>query len=139
MAHDDPSDDESTLILFGQSLFFGDKMASSLICPNQIREHGNIVDDCPRQYNKNSKHGIALRDHESEKEKFIPFKMDGVISYIPTRKPTMKELEKCPRFWATSSAKWDPRDAKFEEDDIAMDGAYPQRQLDGNRGDRRKD
>ena len=132
-AYDDPSDGKTTLILFGQSLFFGDKMASSLICPNQIREKGNIVEDCPRQYDRNSKHGLTLRDHENEEEMFIPFKMDGVISYIPTRKPTMKEIEECPRFWATSSAKWDPHDAKFEEDEIAMDGAYPRRQLDGVR------
>jgi len=33
-AYDDPSDGTTTLILFGQSLFFDDKMASSLICPN---------------------------------------------------------------------------------------------------------
>ena len=60
-AYDDPSDGTTTLILFGQSLFFGDKMASSLICPNQVRENGNIVEDCPRQYNKNSRHGLTLQ------------------------------------------------------------------------------
>ena len=52
-AYDDPSDGTTTLLLFGQSLFFVDKMASSLICPNQVRENGNIVEDCPRQYDKN--------------------------------------------------------------------------------------
>ena len=128
-AYDNPDTGETTLILFGQSLFFGDKMASTLICPNQIRENGNVVDDCPRQYNKDSKHGLTLRDHESKAEKFIPFEMDGVISYLSTRKPSKHEIETCPRFWATSEAKWDPHDSKFEEDEKAMNDAFPRRDL----------
>ena len=60
--------------------------------------------------------------------------MDSVIYYVPTpRKPRRKELETCPRFGATLSAKWNPHDAKFEEGEIAMNGAYPRKQLDGVR------
>ena len=62
--YDDPSDGTTTLILFGQSLFFGNKMASSLICPNQVRNNGNIIEYCRRQYNKNSKHDLTLCDYE---------------------------------------------------------------------------
>jgi len=125
----DPDNGETTLILFGQSLFVGNKTASTLICPNQIRENGNVLYDCPRQHNKDSTHGITLRDHERKAEKFIPFEMDGVISYLPTRKPSKHEIETCQRFWATCEAKWDPQDTKFEEGEKAMNGDFPRRDL----------
>ena len=76
---------------------------------------------------------LTLRDHESKAEKFIPFEMDGVISYLPTRKPSKNEIETCPSFWATSEAKWDSHHSKFEEDEKVMNGAFPRREINSVR------
>ena len=35
-AYDDPESGKTYILLFGESLYFGDKLTHSLLCPNQI-------------------------------------------------------------------------------------------------------
>ena len=49
-AYDDPNIGSTVLLMFGEMLYFGERLDHSLLCPNRIREHGNIVEDIPRQY-----------------------------------------------------------------------------------------
>jgi hypothetical protein len=71
-----PSNGESFLLLFHESLYFGDRIPCTLLCPNQLRNYGVVVEDTPRQYNRLSKHSIKTDEVE------IGLDMDGVISYF---------------------------------------------------------
>ena len=118
MAYDDPSDGITYIIMFGECIYFGERMEHSLLCPNQIRSNGNIVEDTPRQFDKKSQHGMTLRNEDTEEQLFVPFSMEGVISVIEnTRKPTQQELEECAVFWATSDVDWNPYSHSFAEDE----------------------
>jgi hypothetical protein len=65
-----------------QSLFFGNTMENSLIPPAQLWDHGLAVDVVPCQYSDGrSLFGIHVPDDDT----YIPFKLYGCISYIPTR------------------------------------------------------
>ena len=74
---------ETYILVFHQMLYFGEKLSHSLLCPNQIRDHGNIVEDCPRQYSKKSSHGMTLNSEDDE-TLFIPMELEGTILFIDT-------------------------------------------------------
>ena len=119
-AYDCPTTGRVYILLFGQALYFGDKMSASLLCPNQIRANGNKVQDVPCQYDTDSPHGITFIDDETDEQLFIPLKMDGVISYLDSRQPTQAELEgkvTASHFWATSEQEWNPHSEQFAEDE----------------------
>jgi hypothetical protein len=106
------------ILCFGESLYFGDKLKQSLLCPNQMRACGNVVDDTPRQFDRTSKYGITFRDFEDEVAIFVPLALTGVISYMNTRKPNNEELKNCKHYWATSATKpWEPYSKIFEENE----------------------
>ena len=84
---------EVSILVFHQSLYFGEKLNHSLLCPNQIQDNGHKVEDTPRQYNRNSSHGITIAADGKLPSLFLPLKMQGVISYIDTCKPTEVEME----------------------------------------------
>ena len=48
------------ILLFNNVLYLPD-MEVSLLCPNQLRDHGLIVEDCPRQFDSSSGHCISTR------------------------------------------------------------------------------
>ena len=91
-AYDSPEDGLTYIFVCNETLYFGDQLSHSLLCPNQIRAAGNVVEDTPRQFDRRSSHGIALYDSENEEELFIKLKLDSVISLFDTRKPTKQEL-----------------------------------------------
>jgi hypothetical protein len=105
----DEGSGETFVLLFPESLYFGDRLPHSLLCPNQMRAYGTKVEDVPRQYDINSAHSIQVHGIS------IPLDMDGVISYFESRKPTDDELDNCRRITLTSDDKWNPRDPTFAE------------------------
>jgi len=102
-AWDCPSDGSTILLVINEALYFGDRMDHSLLCPNQLRDFGLIVNDVPKSYDPNSTHSIIIPGQLE-----LPLQMRGVISYLETRKPTEGELKNCPRYEITSAASWDP-------------------------------
>ncbi|MGH7954899.1 MAG: hypothetical protein ACREOZ_02945 [Gloeomargaritales cyanobacterium] len=71
-AYDHGDLQETLILVFHQSLYFGPSMENSLISPNQLRENGVVVDTCPRQYtNGNSMHGL----YSTCDGIFLPFNM----------------------------------------------------------------
>ena len=119
-AYDCPVTGRVFVLLFGQALYFGDKMKASLLCPNQIRATGNRVEDVPCQYDNSSRHGITFLDDESDTTLFVPLKLDGIISYLDTRQPTKAEIDgevTSAFFWATSDEEWDPHSKQFADDE----------------------
>jgi hypothetical protein len=109
-----PSNVESFLLLNYESLYFGDRIPSTLLCPNQMRNYGVVVEDTPRQYNGLSKHSIKTDEAE------IGLDMDGVISYFESTKPTDAEIENSRRIVLTSDATWDPKSPDFATQELAF-------------------
>jgi len=103
-AWDDPRDGSTILLIINEALYFGDRMSHSLLCPNQMRDNGIIVNDCPNIYDSSSSHSIIIPGVGID----LPLYMRGTISYLDTRRPTDDELLKCERFELTSAAPWNP-------------------------------
>jgi hypothetical protein len=102
---------QTYILAFPQSLFFGNKLKNSLMPPNQLRANGLIVDECPKQFsngqfsNGQSLHGIRVPDEDIT----IPFHMYGMISCINgNRLPTQEELDECQWIYMTSEKSWNP-------------------------------
>jgi hypothetical protein len=95
-----PSNGESFLLLFHESLYFSDRIPCTLLCPNQRRNYCVVVKDTPQQYNCLSKHSIKTDKVE------IGLDMDGFISYFKSTKVTDAEIEISRRIILTSKATW---------------------------------
>ena len=48
VAYDNPRTYSTVILVFNQSLYFGDRLAHNLICPQQLRMNGIEVNECPR-------------------------------------------------------------------------------------------
>ena len=102
------------LLIFNQVLYFGDRLEHSLICPNQLRSNGVIVNDIPTHLDPNpnkDSHQILVKDSYIS----IPLEMNGFISFFEGRIPTDEEILTCERITMTSPEKWEPYDTKFKD------------------------
>jgi hypothetical protein len=89
-------------------------MKSSLLCPNQLRSNGLIVDDVPQHLapiNHPSTHSVQSIDDDF----ILPLSLKGVISYFTTRTPTQEELNTCKWIHLTNEYNWDPHSESFNE------------------------
>jgi hypothetical protein len=75
---DDVKSHKTHIFIVTFDLYFGPKIKQYLICLNQCREGGTIIDECPRQFNPASKHGLASPDEML----FMPFQMHGQTSFF---------------------------------------------------------
>lgn len=101
------SDDGATYILnINQALDFSESMVHSLLCPNQARMNGVVIEDCPRilDYHGKSTHSIYFPEENVR----LPLLMKFPISFLPVRRPTPEELDNCPIFDLTSTDQWAP-------------------------------
>jgi transposase len=110
-AWDDPATGDVTILYINEALYFGDKMSHTLLCPNQLRSHGWKVQDVPKQFDAESAHAIIDPTGTFR----MPLEMNGIISYLPTRKPTEKELDTCLSYVLTSDVPWEPYSPSFRE------------------------
>ena len=106
--YEDPDSGVPYVLVIHQMIFFGDKLKNSLLCLNQLRNMGHRVEDVPRQFDQQSSHGITVFSQDDDDDLFIPLKLDGIISYFDTRKPTPKDLEHAKYYVLTSEETWDP-------------------------------
>ena len=107
-AYDYPNG-ETIILVFHETLYFGSKLNTSLLNPNQMRAHGITVDDTPRQFDLSSAHQVVIPGLEAP----LPLELHGIISYLPTRLPTHKELDECARYDMTSQRPWEPYSSAF--------------------------
>jgi hypothetical protein len=107
----DTNDGEVLILCMNQALYFGDEMPNTLLNPNQLRSHGVIVDDCPIHLSpdKRSTHSLYFPDEQVR----LPLELHGCISYLPTRLPTMDEINRCQWLELTSDTDWDPYSEDF--------------------------
>ena len=47
-AYDCPDTGKVWILFINEALYFGSKMANTLLCPNQLWQHGIVIEDCPR-------------------------------------------------------------------------------------------
>jgi hypothetical protein len=115
-AYDDPSDGTTYILILGQATYMGDKMQHTLICPNQLRSRGLIVDDCPQHLspkNNPSSHSIYDPDEDFR----LPLSLKGVTSYFTSRTPTTHEIEACKWIILLDEQDWDPHSNDFHEEE----------------------
>ena len=93
---------KSYLLILHECVYFGKRLTHSLLNPNQLRMHGLIVDDTPRQFSSESTHSIL----DPQTRVRIPLTLKGVISGFETHLPTPDELETLPWIELTSDAEW---------------------------------
>jgi hypothetical protein len=115
-AWDDPATGDVTVLYIHKALYFGGRMSDTLLCSNQLRAKGWKVQDVPKQFDAESAHTIidptgTLR---------MPLEMSGVISYLPTWRPTDEELETCISYDLTSDVPWEPYSPSFREREQRM-------------------
>ena len=104
---------ETLILVINEALFFGNRMTHTLLCPNQLRANGLIVDDVPKQFDNKSRHAVVIPRTSTESELVLPLEMKGIISFLQTRRPTKKELEECSHVELTSPHPWEPYSQEF--------------------------
>jgi hypothetical protein len=105
--HDDGS--TSLLLHFNQQIYMGDKMENSLLCPNQCRLHGILINTCPRMFYPNDEDAQMIIVGETR----IPLLHHGPNPYIPVRCPTVEEMATCDVIELTSLEEWQPANSQF--------------------------
>jgi hypothetical protein len=111
-AFDDSKTGITYILVLGQCIYLGDQMPNTLLCPNQLRANGLIVDDCPHHLaptDQPSTHSI----HSPDYNMMIPLLLRGVASYFTTRTPTVHELETCKLIILSNEYDWDPHSKSF--------------------------
>jgi hypothetical protein len=131
------------LLVVHQALYLGAKHAGCLVNPNQMRNFGIAVHDCPSQFDSSSRHAI----YSPESNTTIPLQLDGIISYFESFQPTDEDMVSLPHIVLTSVEEWDPYSNTFtEKEEVARRCAVVakerskrlqlRRKLSGNKGNR---
>ena len=102
-AYEDRESGKTYILILNQSLYLGDSLPSTLLNLNQARSNGVVVDDVPRQFG--GTHSLFIPKHNLR----IPLRIQGVISSLPVRLPSIEELETCEWIELTAEEEWDPQ------------------------------
>ena len=98
-AYDFP-DGTTAILIFHESLYFGQSMDHSLINPNQIRLNGIMLSD--DAFDMDRKFGIHHPNGH------IDFETAGTCVYFNTRVPSDAEMADCPHLVMTDIREWVP-------------------------------
>ena len=111
---------EKFLLVFGQGLWFGDRMQKSLLNPNQCRAFGVSLCDDPTDPHRD----LGIYDEVSDT--FIPMVMNGSFCSLLTRCPTKEEMDQCRKVYLSSEEMWDPNGNPFglPPDSDVVNNAY---------------
>lgn len=115
-AYDDPVSGTTYILVLGQAIYLGDIVEATLLCLNQLRYHGVIVDECPKHlapHNSPSTHSLLIPEEHLR----IPFKLKGPVSVFDTRFPTKTEINTCRWIVLTGDEMWDPHSDSFQEEE----------------------
>ena len=87
-AYDDEKTGQTYILQFHQALYFGDRLETSLLNPNQMRDNNFIVDECPLSlsHDSNTTHSIKVEDLT------IDLHLNNVFSGFNCRIPTSEEI-----------------------------------------------
>ena len=104
LAYDHPLDGQTYILVCNQAIYLGEESDNCLLCPNQCRSHGVVIDDRPPEFEPKSDFSI----HVPEEEVTFPLNRYGPTSYLRVRRPTKLELEECTHIELTEDSTWDP-------------------------------
>ena len=108
------------VLIFHQALFLPN-METNLLCPDQLREFGIVVNDVPLL--RIRPHERTVYDHsiiDSSTRLHIPLRYNKPISYFNCRKPTKNEIDdniNHVHVQMTSELEWMPYDSMAEQDE----------------------
>jgi hypothetical protein len=121
VAYDCPFSGKSYCLVIHNALFV-DAMENNLIPPFLMREAGVLVSDVPKIHSIDP----SINDHMllfPDDDLRIHMSLRGIISYFPTRKPSIQEFNELPRLHLTPDApSWDPHtDLYSRQEDCMLD------------------
>ena len=93
------------MLRVNNTIYLGENMNDSLLCPNQCRENGIMIDTRPKVY-CNDPNAETMECPEAEIR--IPIWHHGRLPFILVRRPTMEETLTCDYIDVTSDAEWEP-------------------------------
>lgn len=102
----DAEDGKTYILHHYYGLDFTHNMNDSILCTNQSRANGVIVDDVPKQFDRQgtSTHSISFPDENVT----IPLSMHNSISYLPVRYPTDEDMNNGIDVHLSDDFPWDP-------------------------------
>jgi hypothetical protein len=122
IAYDDPILAQTFVLIIHQALYFGDQLFHNLISPFQCRLNEVTINERARVLTRqptDDDHCI-LFDHAQVK---IPLRLNGIVSYFPSRRPTLEEYHACRRLELTpDEPEWNPLDPMFQSHEHRMTG-----------------
>ena len=101
----DYNDGTTILLENNNAIYLGDAMNDSLLNPIQSEENDVRIDIRPRRYYPNDPLAQTVTFSDGTT---LPVLYDGVLPYLPVRRPTANELDSCRRLEISSRYKWDP-------------------------------
>ena len=104
-AYDNQTDMTTHLLRFNQAIYVK-HMDNALLCPNQAREHGIIVDDIPKRLDHNGSSTFSIITPNLS----CILQSNGPTAYLPLRRPTTEELDNLydDIIDITDDSGWDP-------------------------------
>ena len=93
--YDDPNTRQTSIIIFNESLYYGDKLGLRLINPNQIRHFGIDLWD----YALNRNHNLSIKVDDTLN---IEMAYESTKCLFESRSPTHEELSTYPHYDMTS-------------------------------------
>ena len=104
----DTNDGNTILLENFHTIYLGENMTDSLINPIQAEDNDVRIDIRPKRFYPNEDcQCIRFPDGTS-----LPLQYDGVLPYLPVRRPTADELDSCQRLSLTSDNNWNPFEYK---------------------------
>ena len=101
----DSQDGQVYVIECNNSIYLGEDMTDSLVNPIQCEDNNVRVDIRPRVYYPDCTSAQTITFDDGT---VLPLLYDGVLPFLPVRRPTPDEVHYCPRLSLTSRDDWDP-------------------------------
>ena len=99
-------DGEVFILRANNSIYLGNSMEDSLLCPNQCRANGIEIDTRPKMYCDDDETAESIYCPEIHKR--FPIRHHGPLPFLPIRRPTMEETLTCTYVDLTPNTDWDP-------------------------------
>ena len=124
-AYDDPDSLQTILLRFNNSIYIKD-MKNALLCPNQARENGIIINDVPihLDHTNQSTFSIIAGEDEMRLEQF------GPTAFIRLRRPTEIELESQSPIDITGEDEWIPYENKSLQHNFSSLRSFVSNEID---------
>ena len=124
VAYDHPETGDTFLLVFNQAILI-DKLPTKIVSPMQLCDVGIQVNDGPKSIaskTTNEHNTIVIHDDDDGIALRIPLRIQGVITYFCTHKPTKDDFESCDNRieMTANSPDWDPSTNRFQEQEDAI-------------------